>query len=92
MEEKISTHDDSIVVEQSGESDRLAQIEEPSSYLDPPGPSAIASRVRSLKSSVFTVAEKRDRIPQRLFWSLFLSEVDEIKRKKARKRVLNAVS
>ena len=74
------------------EQQRLAELEERAPYLHPPGPSPVANRVRTLKSSVFSVAERRARLPQQLFWSLFRNEIDEIKRYKARRRILDILS
>ena len=60
--------------------------------ITPAEPSAVAARVRSLKSAVLTAAAKRERLPSELFWSLFRGEIDEIKRHKARKRLLDLIS
>ena len=59
--------------------------------VEAPGPSPIAARVRMLKDSALAAGEKHSRLPQTLFWSLFHSEVNEIKRKKARKKLLEAL-
>ena len=57
-----------------------------------PGPSQVALRLRTLKSSVLRAAETRRRLPQPLFWSLFHVELCEIKKRKARERVLQQIS
>ena len=59
--------------------------------VDAPGPTTLAKRVSSLKKSTLAAGEKHSRLPQTLFWSLFHSEVNEIKRKKARRKLLNAL-
>lgn len=56
------------------------------------GPSEIAARIQSLKSSVLHAAATRERLPQVLFWSLFHTEIKSIKRRKERKRLLDALS
>lgn len=48
----------------------------------PPGRTALAERLDRLKQATFRTVTRRERLPQPLFWSLFHSEVREIKRKK----------
>ena len=60
--------------------------------VDPPGPTDIAVRVQALKSAAVTAAVKRDRLPRTVFWSLFRTEIDVIKKRKERRRVLQVFS
>jgi hypothetical protein len=50
--------------------------------------SIVAQRVADLKNSTLQAVAKRERLPQQLFWSLFSSRLDEIKREKERTRRL----
>lgn len=53
--------------------------------------SVVAAQLRKLKSTLFRIAEHRERIPQPLFWSLFHSQLHEIKEEKARVRLLRSI-
>lgn len=53
-----------------------------------PEPTDLAKRVHRLKKSAFTLASKRERIPQTLFWSVFGLELAEIKKRKEKERFL----
>jgi hypothetical protein len=55
-----------------------------------PGRSPLAHRVERLRDATVKAAERRERLPQPLFWSLFRSEINDIKRRKARARALSA--
>ena len=50
------------------------------------GPSALAERVRRLRGAALSAIERRERLPHPLFWSLFHSEVGELRRQRARAR------
>lgn len=54
-------------------------------------PSAVALKLRKLKSASFKAAQARERLPHPLFWSLFLTEVSELRKKKEEKRLLDRV-
>ena len=54
-------------------------------------PTAIARKVAKLRASAMKTAETRERIPQQLFWSLFHSEIAELRSEKAQKRALRNV-
>ena len=56
-----------------------------------PEPSMVAKRVQTLKNSAFNAVKKRDRLAQPLFWSLFLSEINEIKQAKARQKLMRKI-
>ncbi len=60
-------------------------------FLEPRGPTPIAKRVKRLCAAVNSVIEKRERLPQPLFWSLFRLEVREVRRARARKRMLQKI-
>ena len=53
--------------------------------------SEIAEAVERLKSATVSAADKRSRLPQPLFWSLFASEIANIKKKKSLKRTVDAL-
>jgi hypothetical protein len=55
-----------------------------------PQRSRVAERVERLRDATVKAAERRERLPQPLFWSLFRSEVEAIKKRKARARALSA--
>ena len=57
----------------------------------PQPPSAVALKLKKLKSASFKAAQARERLPQPLFWSLFLTEVSELKKKKEEKRLLDRI-
>ena len=52
-------------------------------------PSAVALKLKRLKSATFKAAQNRERLPHPLFWSLFLTEVSELKKKKDEKRLID---
>lgn len=51
--------------------------------------SSIALEVERLKKSVIEAAEKRGRLPQPLFWSLFGHAIKSIREKKQERRELS---
>ena len=51
-------------------------------------PSHFASEIKRLKSVTLETAKKREFIPQPLFWSLFFSELDKVKREREQIRVI----
>ncbi len=52
-------------------------------------PSEISKAVKRLKEATIQAANKRGKLPQPLFWSLFANEIAEIKKQKAAKRTLD---
>ena len=50
--------------------------------------SYVAREIQRIKSATIEAAEKRDRLPQPLFWSLFHSALKEVRDAKKRKRDL----
>jgi len=46
----------------------------------------IAARLETLKKATLAAAAKRERLPQPLFWSLFHSQIKEIRASKERLR------
>jgi hypothetical protein len=68
-----------------------AEIQPTETDLEPllrSSPSKLSRDVQRLKEVVFRQAAKRERLPQELFWSLFHSEIDAIKRNKEKQRVI----
>lgn len=55
-----------------------------------PKRSDLAESVLRLREATVSAAERRERLPQPLFWSLFRGEVERIKRRKARARAVSA--
>lgn len=49
--------------------------------------SFIAERLDRLKRATLDVVNRRERLPQPLFWSLFHTEVDEIREKRRKERI-----
>ena len=47
----------------------------------------VADRLDRLKRATLNVVNRRERLPQPLFWSLFHTEVDEIRKKRKQERV-----
>lgn len=54
-------------------------------------PSARAKAIKRLKDATIAAADKRERLPQPLFWSLFTSELAEIKDGKESDRLLDSL-
>lgn len=50
--------------------------------------SALAEELQDLKSTILRVASERERLPQPLFWSLFRSRIDAIRKAKEVERVI----
>ena len=55
--------------------------------LIPADPSAIARSVKRLKTATFGVIETRERLPQPFFWSLFYSQISDLRERKEKKRI-----
>lgn len=53
--------------------------------------SQTATEIADLRERVLRVARDRERLPQPLFWSLFNSRIQEIKKEKELKRLLSDV-
>jgi hypothetical protein len=51
-----------------------------------PGPTKVASRIRRLHSSSLRAFATRKRVPHTLFWSLFRSEIEDVRAKKEKAR------
>lgn len=83
-----SDRDDSVVI--ASESDSELE-EEPFDGADEERVSALALELVRLKSATMRAVQTRERLPQPLFWSLFYSQITEIKRRKARARMLRQV-
>jgi hypothetical protein len=58
---------------------------------EPRRPSVLAKEIEALRSKVKDLSESRDRLPQPLFWSLFNSRIQDIKRQKEAERTVKAV-
>jgi hypothetical protein len=52
---------------------------------------SIARRLDKIRSATIQAAEKRGRLPQPLFWSLFHSEIAQLKKEKELRRLLQEV-
>lgn len=63
----------------------IAEVDE-EDFTSPSGPTLLAKRLRRLKSAAWTVTESRERVPQPFFWSLFHSEVDTLRKRRAEQR------
>ena len=53
--------------------------------------SEIARRLARLRKVTLDAAQKREHIPQPLFWSLFHAELDELRRQKELLRVVDSL-
>ncbi len=53
-----------------------------------PQRSPLAEELQDLKSTILRVASERERLPQPLFWSLFRSRIDAIRKAKEVERVI----
>lgn len=53
--------------------------------------SAVAKEIVRLRSTASTLMAQRGKLPQPLFWSLFHSQIEEIKKKKRLERLLDSV-
>ena len=51
-----------------------------------PSRSQISEQVRRLQAATLRAIQRRERLPQRLFWSLFHSEIEEVRQKRQRRR------
>jgi len=56
-----------------------------------PGPTEIAEKLTRLKRAMVSAAETRTRLPVPLYWSLFHSQVKEVRKVKARERLLRTL-
>ena len=56
-----------------------------------PSISALASEVKRLHEASLRAMDKRARLPQPLFWSLFHSQVRSIKQRKDRDRLVRSI-
>lgn len=50
--------------------------------------SPLAEELQELKTTILRVASERERLPQPLFWSLFRSRIDAIRKAKEVERVI----
>lgn len=53
--------------------------------------SEISRRLERLKVATVDAARSRERLPQPLFWSLFRSEIEELRQQKELRRLLQSV-
>ncbi len=58
---------------------------------EPSEPSDVCLSVRRLQGSAMKAIASRERLPQPLFWSLFHSEIEQIKRVKERNRAMRKI-
>ena len=58
---------------------------------EPRQPSALAKEIEALRAKVKDLSESRGRLPQPLFWSLFNSRIQDIKRQKEAERTVKSV-
>ena len=65
-------------------------MEEDSDTPNPREPSALAADIQDLKRTVRRLAEDRERIPQPLFWSLFHTRLEAMRKQKELSRVVAA--
>lgn len=57
----------------------------------PATPSELAQEIKALQESVTRAMEKRERLPQPLFWSLFNSRVKDMRKRRELLRTLNSL-
>lgn len=62
--------------------------EERTGHPSPKGPTAIAAEVRRLRDATIAAAQKREFIPQPLFWSLFHTELKRLKSEREQIRAI----
>lgn len=72
-----------------GQAKRCEAAERP--RLEPQGPTLVAQQLRQLRSRVFSLVEKRERLPHPLFWSVFCGEVAELRKRKEKERLERAL-
>ena len=56
--------------------------------LNPKQPTHFAAEIERLRTAAVNTAGKREFIPQPLFWSLFFSELDKVKREREQIRTI----
>ena len=64
---------------------------EESIAVEPEGPSKIARRLDDLKNATLRAIGARERLPQPLFWSLFSSQVEDIRAARRAQRQLRKI-
>ena len=67
----------------------ISEVEEEPVRVKEPTP--IAEEIRRLQAATLASIEKRERLPQPLFWSLFHSELEKVRRAKKQERLLQEV-
>jgi hypothetical protein len=55
----------------------------------PREPSRVAQKIERLRRASLQAAQERERLPQPLFWSLFQHKIEEMKREKELRRLLD---
>ena len=58
-------------------------------YVEREEPSTIACDLARLKAAIFKSIKARERLPQPLFWSLFFSQISELKQRKEAQRLVD---
>ncbi len=56
-----------------------------------PGPSELAQEIKELQASITSAIEKRERLPQPLFWSLFNSRIKDMRKRRELLRTLHSL-
>lgn len=69
----------------------IKDIEQQEDAENASGPSEISRALSRLKNATIDAAAKRQQLPQPLFWSLFACEIEEIKRCKRQKNLLQEI-
>lgn len=59
--------------------------------IEAPGPTELAEKLHRLKKAALSAAERRERIPVPLYWSLFHSQVREMRKAKEKERLLRSL-
>lgn len=54
-------------------------------------PSELAQEIKELQSSITRAIEKRERLPQPMFWSLFNSRIKDMRKRRELLRTLNSL-
>ncbi len=59
--------------------------------VEPPGRTELSERLHRLKKAALTAADRRERIPVPLYWSLFHSQVRDVRKVRAHQRLVRCL-
>ena len=69
----------------------VEEIDEDSETPKAVTPSELAQEIKELQQSVSSAMQKRERLPQPLFWSLFNSRIKDMRKRREALRTLNSL-